>query len=208
MSKNYVNSCIDKAYITGTVLSVGGNTVPVSDKFVNIVVSTARKKPSTVKDIINVIANKKIVKKVKEGSHVKISGSLQTRTQDRHLYIYVFAEDITVVTPADAEDSDQVRFEGYICKDPILRTTPESNRKICDLILAINDRGYSYYVPCICWNSVAERMAEKVVGDKFYVTGRLQSREYIKNGKTYVINEVSVIHIEDCFTESDDEVED
>lgn len=207
MSKNYVNSCIDKAYITGTVLSVGGNAVPVSDKFVNIVVSTARKEPSITKDIINVIANKKIVGNVHKGSYVKISGSLQTRTQRRHLYIYIFAEDITVVTPADAEDSDQVRFEGYICKNPILRTTPESNRKICDLILAINDRGYSYYVPCICWNSVAERMAEKVVGDKFYVTGRLQSREYIKNGKTYVINEVSVIHIEDCFTESDNEAE-
>ena len=94
-------------------------------------------------------------------------------------------------------DTDQLKFEGYLCKQPVLRKTPFSNRTVCDCVLAINDRGMSYYVPCICWSKNAKKMAQSDVGDKFYVSGRLQSREYVKNEKTYVINEVSIYHIDE-----------
>ena len=63
----------------------------------------------------------------------------------------------------------------------------------------------SYYVPCICWSKNAKKMAQSAVGDKFYVSGRLQSREYVKNEKTYVINEVSVYYIDEFSFDSVDD---
>ena len=48
-------------------------------------------------------------------------------------------------------------------------------------------------------------MAQSAVGDKFYVSVRLQSREYVKNEKTYVINEVSIYHIDEFSFNSEDD---
>ena len=121
------------------------------------------------------------------------------------MYIYIFAYDITEVEAGTAMDTDQLKFEGYLCKKPVLRKTPFSDRTVCDCVLAINDRGMSYYVPCICWSKNAKKMAQSAVGDKFYVSGRLQSREYVKNEKTYVINEVSVYHIDEFSFDSEDD---
>ena len=111
----------------------------------------------------------------------------------------------TEVEAGTAMDTDQLKFEGYLCKKPVLRKTPFSNRTVCDCVLAINDRGMSYYVPCICWSKNAKKMAQSAVGDKFYVSGRLQSREYVKNEKTYVINEVSIYHIDEFSFNSEDD---
>lgn len=205
MAKKYVYSCIDRANITGTVDAVEENTPFITDKFVNLIVYTSRKEPSTVKDRINVVVNKKLLGNITEGSCVKIAGAIQTKTVNGHLYIYIFAYDITEVEAGTAMDTDQLKFEGYLCKKPVLRKTPFSNRTVCDCVLAINDRGLSYYVPCICWSKNAKKMAQSAVGDKFYVSGRLQSREYVKNEKTYVINEVSIYHIDEFSFNSEDD---
>lgn len=74
-----------------------------------------------------------------------------------------------------------------------------------DLTHLDTSRGMSYYVPCICWSKNAKKMAQSAVGDKFYVSGRLQSREYVKNEKTYVINEVSIYHIDEFSFNSEDD---
>lgn len=205
MAKKYVYSCIDRANITGTVSSVEEDVVFASGKFVNLVVYTARKEPSTVKDHINVVVNKKMLGNIKEGSRVKVSGAIQTKTVNRHLYIYIFAYDLTEVGNSDAVDNDQLKFEGYICSKPVLRRTPLTQRTICDCLLAVNDRGLSYYIPCICWNRNAEKMADGEMGDKFYISGRLQSREYVKDGKTFVVNEVSVYHIDKFSFDSEED---
>lgn len=205
MAKKYVYSCIDRANITGTVDTVEENTPFITDKFVNLIVYTSRKEPSTVKDRINVVVNRKLLGNITEGSCVKVSGAIQTKTVNGHLYIYIFAYDITEVEMGTAVDTDQLKFEGYLCKKPVLRKTPFSDRTVCDCVLAINDRGMSYYVPCICWSKNAKKMAQSAVGDKFYVSGRLQSREYVKNEKTYAINEVSVYHIDEFSFDSEDD---
>ena len=80
----------------------------------------------------------------------------------------------------EGEDENRLELTGTICKAPSLRTTP-LGRTICDLILAVNRRyGRSDYLPCIAWGSLAHRCAEKNVGDRIGVTGRLQSRLYQK----------------------------
>lgn len=54
-------------------------------------------------------------------------------------------------------------------------------RTICDVMLAVN-RPYrrADYLPCILWGRTAQEAAELPVGTQLALTGRLQSREYIK----------------------------
>ena len=67
MSKKYVNSCIDRVIVTGTVSSIREDLPFVSSKNMNLVISTARKAPSAAKDIINVVVNKNFMKNIKVG---------------------------------------------------------------------------------------------------------------------------------------------
>lgn len=69
---------------------------------------------------------------------------------------------------------------GYICKQPVYRTTP-FNREIADILIAVN-RAYnkSDYIPCIAWGRNARFVKNLSVGDKVALAGRIQSREYQK----------------------------
>ena len=82
----------------------------------------------------------------------------------------------------EEEDCDRVSLRGTICRPPTLRRTP-LGREICDLMLAVQRHyGRSDYLPCICWGYDARRAAGWQTGQELCLTGRLQSREYIKQG--------------------------
>ena len=84
------------------------------------------------------------------------------------------------LSPADGPDEDRITLAGAICKEPILRVTP-MGREICDIILAVNRRyRRSDYIPVISWGLQARETAEKPIGTKLLVRGRLQSRSYTK----------------------------
>ena len=54
-------------------------------------------------------------------------------------------------------------------------------RDICDLMLAVNRRcGRSDYLPCICWGRRAREAGSLSIGDRIGLSGRVQSRPYIK----------------------------
>ena len=74
-----------------------------------------------------------------------------------------------------------IEITGFICKEPIYRTTP-FNREICDVLIAVN-RAYnkSDYLPCIAWGRNAKFVSELAVGTKVAIVGRIQSREYQKH---------------------------
>ena len=112
---------------------------------------------------------------------VTVTGEVRTfnnRTgEGSRLIISVFAH---TVRRESGEDENRLELTGTLCKPPSLRATP-LGRTICDMILAVNRRyGRSDYLPCIAWGSLAHRCAEKKVGDRIGVTGRLQSRLYQK----------------------------
>jgi len=77
-------------------------------------------------------------------------------------------------------DYNEIDIVGYVCKEPVYRTTP-FNREICDVLIAVN-RGYnkSDYIPCIAWGRNARFVKNFTVGDKVAVSGRIQSRTYQK----------------------------
>lgn len=78
------------------------------------------------------------------------------------------------------KNPNQIDIVGYVCKDPVFRTTP-FKREICDVLLAVN-RNYnkSDYLPCIAWGRNARFVKNLSVGDKVIASGRIQSREYEK----------------------------
>ncbi|NLT39640.1 MAG: single-stranded DNA-binding protein [Clostridiales bacterium] len=82
--------------------------------------------------------------------------------------------------PYEGEDENVVCLVGALCKKPNLRVTP-LGREICDLMLAVNrNYGRADYLPCIAWGESAREASCLNVGDRIALSGRLQSRNYIK----------------------------
>ena len=97
--------------------------------------------------------------------------------EGRRLVISVLAETMTLCSSAH---DNRAELLGTICRAPVYRRTP-LGREICDVMLAVN-RPYrrADYLPCILWGRTAQEAAELPVGTQLALTGRLQSREYIK----------------------------
>ena len=112
----------------------------------------------------------------------------QFRSYNRHeelknrLVLSVFVREIEFIEEETEEmKSNQIILDGYICKDPIYRKTP-LGREITDLLVAVN-RSYSKsdYIPCICWSRNARHASGLPLGTHLKITGRIQSRDYIKH---------------------------
>ena len=91
------------------------------------------------------------------------------------------------------KDQMKVIFlDGYICKEPVYRTTP-LGREIADVLLAVNRAyGKSDYIPCICWGRNARYAGNLSVGSRIQLWGRIQSREYQKRvGENNVVSRVA-----------------
>ena len=116
------------------------------------------------------------------GSTIALNGQFRSYNKfidgKSKLMLTVFVREL--VEPDGALNSNVIELTGYICKEPIYRTTP-FKREICDCLIAVN-RAYnkSDYLPCIAWGRNARFVSGLSVGDKPYLTGRIQSREYQK----------------------------
>ena len=97
--------------------------------------------------------------------------------EGRRLVISVLAETMTLCSAAH---DNRAELLGTICRAPVYRRTP-LGREICDVMLAV-PRPYrrTDYIPCILWGRSAQEAASALPGSKLHVTGRLQSRDYIK----------------------------
>jgi len=134
-------------------------------------------------DTINIMARETLLNQLVLEPRAKISilGELRsfnnkTGTGSR-LVITVFAQEIAL---SEEEDLNLVALRGVLCKPPNLRRTP-MGREICDLLIATARRyGRSDYLPCISWGQNAAQSAAWPVGATIELSGRIQSRTYIK----------------------------
>lgn len=96
------------------------------------------------------------------------------------LILSFFVKEVGIVGDCD-EGTNDITLVGFICKDPIFRTTP-FNRQICDILLAVNRPAFnkSDYIPCILWGRNAKFVQSLKVGTKITLNGRIQSRNYKK----------------------------
>lgn len=115
------------------------------------------------------------------GTMLEITGqvrSFNSRAETgRRLVISVYAESLTAL---EGDCANEVMLTGVVCKEPVYRRTP-LGREICDVMLAVN-RPYrrTDYIPCIFWGKTAALIHQAQVGQTITLTGRLQSREYVK----------------------------
>ena len=133
------------------------------------------------------------------GDTVSLSGQLRSFNnksgQGSRLVISVFAQELT---PGGAAPFNEIQLSGIICKPPSLRRTP-LGREICDVILAVNRHyGRADYLPCIAWGAVAQQVSLMRTGQRLTVSGRVQSRTYLKTvsgtATERTAYEVSIMH--------------
>ena len=174
------------------------------EKFFSLMLEVPRL--SGAMDVLPVMASDRLLRlmDVEVGDEVAVIGQLRSYNRlidnRNRLILTVFARHIA--PPEDVADNpNQVLLEGYVCRTPVYRTTP-FGREITDLLIAVN-RPYnkSDYIPVISWGRNARYAETLEVGQKVFIHGRMQSRQYqkklaegcIENRTAY---EVSVSFIE------------
>lgn len=135
-------------------------------------------------DIIPITVSERLLgdNSFSEGKTVSIKGQFRSynKVVDNHskLLLTVFVRELIELD--ESMNPNIIELSGFICKEPIYRTTP-FKREICDVLLAVN-RAYnkSDYLPCIAWGRNARYVKNIKIGQKVSIIGRIQSREYQK----------------------------
>lgn len=140
------------------------------------------KRKSEVSDMLPITISERLIK-CSEGDFVEIVGEIRTfnkiENEKSRLIITVFAKEVRNLECE--EYANEVNIQGFICKPVICRTTPLSDRKIADVLLAVNGRNNRVaYIPSIAWNRDAQFASELPIGTEINVSGKLQSRNYEK----------------------------
>ena len=109
-----------------------------------------------------------------------------------HLVLSLFVRELELIDSVENRKPNMIFLDGYICKEPVYRTTP-LGREIADVLLAVNRAyGKSDYIPCICWGRNARYAGNLSVGSRIQLWGRIQSREYQKRvGENNVVSRVA-----------------
>lgn len=152
---------------------------------------------SDAKDILLITVSERLIggMNIGTGSELAIEGQLRSYNKfvdgANRLILTVFARNIQYCIEK-SKNPNQIFLDGYICKEPVYRTTP-FGREIADMLIAVN-RAYnkSDYIPTIAWGRNSRFCNDLAVGDNIRVWGRLQSREYQKKvTDTEVIKKVA-----------------
>ena len=157
-------------------------------------------------DVLPVTISERLIDRslLQVGERVDIIGQLRSynnyNSKKNRLVLTVFAREIRMMDAEEEKNENQIILNGFICKAPIYRKTP-FGREISDILVAVN-RAYnkSDYLPCIAWGRNARFVQNAEVGQKVYISGRIQSRDYQKKlsddeVETRVAYEISVSKI-------------
>ncbi len=201
---NYTEN--NKVFIAGTVSSEPEFSHEVyEESFYTFVLDVPRL--SETRDFVKVTVSEKFLvgDGIAVGDKVRIEGQFRSYNNfsnvGNRLILTVFVRYIERIYEDEDENTNYIYLNGYICKQPVYRTTP-FGREIADILLAVN-RSYnkSDYIPCITWGRNAKFAENLKVGDNVIVKGRIQSREYQKKlseteVETKTAYEVSVAKLE------------
>ena len=137
-------------------------------------------------DIIHVMVSDRMIDTDKDFTGECVSVTGQFRSYNKHdgernlLILSLFAQDFDLIEIEECGNSNIIELDGFVCKESKYRETP-LGRELTDMLLAVN-RGYgkSDYIPCITWGRNARFAGNLEVGTRIKVSGRIQSRDYIK----------------------------
>ena len=179
---NYEQMNNNKVYLRGKIVSTPVFSHEVfGEKFYEFNLEVPRLSESF--DTIPITISERIINQsIYVGNLIAISGQFrsynkQTETKSK-LVLTVFVRELEAND--ELMNPNIIELFGYICKEPVFRTTP-FKREICDVLLAVN-RAYnkSDYIPCIAWGRNARFVKDMKVGDAINLVGRIQSRVYQK----------------------------
>ncbi len=155
-------------------------------------------------DVIPITVSERLIEEVslEKGDYLTIEGQFRSYNKlvdgRSKLMLTVFARECE--DNPEEKNENYIELTGYVCKEPIFRTTP-FRREIADILVAVN-RAYnkSDYIPCIAWGRNARFASKLEIGDKITLVGRIQSREYQKvledgDAEIRVAYEISVSRI-------------
>ena len=113
--------------------------------------------------------------------HVTVRGQLRGYTRQdvdrRHLLLMVLVREVSQEAP---EDNNVIALTGELVREVYYRKTP-LGREIADLMLKV-PRPFSGvdYIPCVVWGKCARFCMHLTKGARLTVSGRMQSRGYVK----------------------------
>lgn len=174
----------NKVYIEGKIVSeLSFSHEMYGEGFYTFTIEVPRLSESM--DYLPVTVSERLIASLdtREGNLIKIEGQLRSYNKfiegSNRLILTIFARDINPIEEI-SKSPNQICLDGFICKDPVYRTTP-FGREITDLLLAVN-RPYnkSDYIPVIAWGRNARFSKMLEVGSHIKIWGRIQSREYEK----------------------------
>ena len=160
-------------------LPVYSHTV-MGEGFFDMYVEVKRLSEET--DLLPVTISERLIEGFRVGDEIAILGQFRSYNklegERSKLMLTIFVKQLLESDQVTAVN--QINIVGYICKEPIYRTTP-FGREICDVLIAVN-RAYnkSDYLPCIAWGRNARFVKDLEVGEKLDLQGRIQSRKYQK----------------------------
>lgn len=163
-------------------------------------------------DVLPITISERLLPEIADkNKEIGILGQLRSYNkldnEKSRLILTIFAREIV---PAELiENGNQISMTGYVCKEPIYRTTP-FGREITDILIAVN-RAYnkSDYLPCIAWGRNARFTGDLSIGDKVTIQGRIQSRIYQKklNDETVINKTAYEVSISTISLEEEQKVE-
>lgn len=174
----------NKIYLEGDVIStLQFSHEMYGEGFYNFEIEVPRL--SDAKDILLITVSERLIgsMEINVGVSVVVEGQLRSYNKfvdgANRLILTVFARNIDYCIEK-SKNPNQIFLDGYICKEPVYRTTP-FGREISDMLIAVN-RAYnkSDYIPTIAWGRNSRFCQTLSVGDNIRIWGRLQSREYQK----------------------------
>lgn len=142
---------------------------------------------SEINDHIKVMISERLLDgfDIAVGDLLEISGQFRSYNSysetSNKLILTMFAKDISRFDNSERKNPNSIFLNGFICKEPVYRTTP-FGREITDMLVAVN-RTYnkSDYIPTIAWGRNARYCRNLSVGDNIRIWGRIQSRNYQKH---------------------------
>ncbi len=197
---NYETEKKNQVYLKGEIVSEATFAREVcGEKFYELFIKVRRLSGNT--DVLPITISERLIQGgvLEVGKTICISGQFRSYNKLENgrsrLMLTVFVRELLDELPEKSPNS--ILLSGYICKPPVYRTTP-FNREIADVLIAVN-RAYNKtdYIPCIAWGRNARFANTFSVGDKIEISGRIQSREYLKKLseteiKTMTAYEVSI----------------
>lgn len=173
----------NEVLLKGVLSGIKYNHRRAGEDFYRAYIRVERK--SGTPDILPVIISTHMLSKECEGAAVSIQGEFRSYNwhdgKKTRLLLYVYAKDIELIHgEMDPINNNRVYLEGFICKAPKHRRTP-LGKDIADFTLAVNRKEHkSDYLPCVAWGDNALWAEGLQVGTRVSLSGRIQSREYVK----------------------------